>query len=254
MPKKILAISPNDSYLFRIFVLAHRLVRGVANRLLDKKYIRPRNFSNEMLRVYAPYFGGKVLNVSGWKDEDGEGGRYKSYFKKATSYFLSNIEGHKKGLGASGGEYQEIELDLLKEIPDNLKNSFDTVFNHTTLEHVYDFVPAFRRVCELSKDVVIIVVPVMQQIHNSEDFGDYWRPTTMAIAKLFKENGLEPLVMKCNDQPFAPIYCFAIASRNMAQYKDKLEKNIDFQMGAYNYGSSLKVEHLLNLIYLHQKR
>jgi hypothetical protein len=69
MPKKILAISPNDSYLFRIFVLTHRLVRGVANRLLDKKYIRPRNFSNEMLRVYAPYFGGKVLNVSGWRDE-----------------------------------------------------------------------------------------------------------------------------------------------------------------------------------------
>ena len=33
-----------------------------------------------------------MINVSGWKDEDGEGGNYKSYFIKANNYTVSNIK------------------------------------------------------------------------------------------------------------------------------------------------------------------
>jgi len=236
-----------NSILFHIMIACHRLVKGVANRILDKNYIRPRNFSNVMLRKYAPHFAGNIINVSGWKDEDGVGGWYRDYFINTMNYTVSNVGGQKKGLGSAVG-YDEIELDLLQSIPGNLKGSFDVVFNHTTLEHVYDFKSAFKSLCDLSKDVVIVVVPVMQQIHHTEDFGDYWRPTTMAIAKMFLENGLEPLVIKCNDQPFAPIYCFAIASRNSDKYKNKFEKDIDFEIGRYNYGSSLKEEHIRDLL------
>ncbi|MEX1003124.1 MAG: hypothetical protein WDZ35_13485 [Crocinitomicaceae bacterium] len=234
--------------LFQLMIACHRLVKGVANRVLDVERIRPRNFSNAMLRRYVGYFAGEIINVSGWRDEDGEGGHYIDYFKKASGYTVSNVGNQGKGFGSAGTEYKEVEIDLLKEIPKEFKETFDVVFNHTTLEHIYDFKGAFRNLCDLSRDLVIVVVPVMQQIHHTEDFGDYWRPTTMTIAKMFKENGLEPLVIKCNDQPFAPIYCFAIASKKPELYKDKFPKEIDFQMGACNYGSSLKKEFLENFL------
>ena len=237
--------------LFKILVLAHRIVKGVANRVLDKRRIRPRNFSNEMLRRYAPAFGGDIINVSGWKDEDSQGGHYRDYFTAATSYAVSNVGGQSKGFGSATG-YEEIELDLLNNLSNGVKGGFDVVFNHTTLEHIYDFCKAFKSLCELSKDVVIVVVPVMQQIHHTEDFGDYWRPTTMTIAKMFMENGLEPLVIKCNDQPFAPIYCFAIASRDPDKYRGKFAKEINFQMGSYNYGSSLNKKHMNKLLNMKQ--
>lgn len=234
--------------LFKLMLIFYRLVRGVANRVLDKKFIRPRNFSNEMLREYGKYFSGKIINVSGWKDSDGEGGFYRNYFNNVSEYLISNIEGHQKGLGSAGDKYEEIDLDLTKEIPLNLKGRFDVVFNHTTLEHIYEPQLAFCHLCELSRDIVIVVVPVMQQIHNSSDFGDYWRPTTMTIARLFLDNGFEPLIIKCNDQPFAPIYCFAVASKNPDHYKDRFIKGIDFQMGASNYGSSLKKDYIWGLL------
>jgi len=235
--------------LFTLLVFCHRLVKGVANRVLDKSFIRPRNFSNAMLRKYAPYFSGSAINVSGWRDEDGEGGHYMDYFKNSSSYTVSNVGGQGKGLGsAAQAGYSEIEVDLLVDPPADLSGKFDLVFNHTTLEHIYEFKKAFSTLCQLSRDAVVIVVPVMQQIHHTADFGDYWRPTTMLLAKLFKENGLEPLVLKCNDQPFAPIYCFAIASRHPGRYADKFPKLLDFQMGAYNYGSSLQAEHIPGIL------
>jgi len=229
-------------------IISHRLVKGVANRILDKNRIRPRNFSNVMLRKYSNYFSGNVINVSGWIDKDGQGGHYIDYFKNASSYTVSNVGDQKKGFGSIGSEYKEIEINLLKEISSEFKGAFNVVFNHTTLEHIYDFKGAFKNLCDLSNDAVIIVVPVMQQIHHTEDFGDYWRPTTMTIAKMFLDNGLEPLVIKCNDQPFAPIYCFAIGSKKPELYKEKFAKEVDFQMGAYSYGSSLKAEFIPTIL------
>ena len=235
------------NFLFHTMIFCHRLVKGVANRILDKNRIRPRNFSNAMLSKYAHFFSGDVINVSGWKDGDGEGGYYRNYFKNSSSYTISNVRGQGKGLG-SASDYNEIEIDLLGDLDAKLRGRFNVVFNHTTLEHIYDFKKAFSNLCELSSDIVIIVVPVMQQIHHTADFGDYWRPTTMTIAKMFIENGLEPLVISCNDQPFAPIYCFTIASRKPGEYLKYFDKHIDFEMGRYNYGSSLMNECVQNLI------
>lgn len=235
--------------IYKLLIYCHRLVKGVANRILDKDKIRPRNFSNAMLRRYASYFSGAVINVSGWRDEDGERGHYKNYFKNASDYTVSNVGGQGKGFGsASEAGYKEVELDLVRDIPAKFTGRYDVVFNHTTLEHIYEFKTAFSNLCKLSRDAVILVVPVMQQIHHTSDFGDYWRPTTMTIAKMFNENGFKPLVIKCNDQPFAPIYCFAVAVREPKKYTSKLKENIDFEMGKQNYGSSLRKEHIQDLI------
>src|SRR5215216_5837068 len=121
--------------LFNVMLGMHRLVRGVANRVLDEKLIRPRSYSNKLLREYAPYFSGSVLNVSGWKDADGEGGCYRTYFKNVSTYVVSNVAGQEKGFG-SASNYCEIELDLEQDLEDDLRGKFDVVFNHTTLEHV----------------------------------------------------------------------------------------------------------------------
>ena len=234
------------NFLFSFLVFLHRLVRGVANRVLPRQRIRPREFSNAMLRRYAPHFKGAIINVSGWQDEDGEGSHYRTYFTNADSYTVSNVPGQGKGLGSAGEGYEEVALDLMQDVPPELRKKFDVVFNHTTLEHIFDFRKAFATLCALSHDTVILVVPVLQQIHHTSDFGDYWRPTTMAIAKLFVEQGFEPLVISTNDQPFAPVYCFAIASKNPDRYH--VEKKLEFNMGAYNYGSSLQSEHVHALI------
>lgn len=236
------------SLQFRTMVFVHRLVRGIANRVVDRSEILPRPFSNAMLRRFAPMLSGDVLNVSGWRDEDGEGGCYFSYFQGARSYAVSNVAGQEKGLGASAAGYAEVSLDLSAPLQAQLVRAFDVVFNHTTLEHIYDFRRAFQNICEMSRDAVILVVPVMQQIHHSADFGDYWRPTTLTIDKMFRDNGFTPLILKCNDQPFAPIYCFAIAVRDPSKYADRINRELDYEMGSFNYGSSLRPEHIRGLI------
>ena len=110
------------------------------------------------------------------------------------------------------------------KVSNSLKGKFDAVFNHTTLEHVYDFQQAFRHLCELSK------ISSLLSFCNATDTSNcrFWRllaPTTMTIARLFLENGFEPLVIKCNDQPFAPVYCFAIGYAETMLIKENLQRN-----------------------------
>lgn len=227
----------------------HKCVRAISLRVLNRSLIDPRIFSNTMLRRYATIFTGRMVNVSGWDDRDKEGGYYKNYFKNASEYVITNVANTDKGLGSvTNSDTKEIELDLNKPIPSFLQRSFDVVLNHTTLEHVPDLKFSFNCLCELSRDVVILVVPVLQNIHITSTFGDYCRPTTLGVAKLFKDNGFELMVLETNDQPFSPIYCFAIGVRDSQKYKNKIEKNINFQMGRYLYGNGLKEKDLSTLL------
>ena len=43
--------------------------------------------------------------------------------------------------------------------------AFDVAYNHTTLEHIYGVHKAFANICRMTKDVVIIVLPFLQQYH-----------------------------------------------------------------------------------------
>lgn len=235
--------------LLKTLLAFHVLVRGLGNRLLPKQLTNPRIFSNTMLRKYGSAVGGAVINVSGWDDQDRQGGRYQDYFPNKTSYTISNAPTEGKGFGSvQDRSVQEIELNLLNPLPEYLHHAFDVVFNHTTLEHVFEPHIAMKNLCAMSRDTVILVVPVLQQIHHSPSYGDYWRPTTMAVAKLFLENGFEPLVIACNDQPFAPIYCFALAVRTPTKHAD-IVPSLEFNMGKYNYGSSLQEEATRGLLW-----
>lgn len=188
-----------------------------------KDQVRPRNWSNAELRKFAPLYTGKAINVSGWKDEDQTGGHYRAYFSNVNGYFISNFK------GARGQQKNESELfiDLTGDLADELRGQFQVVFNHTTLEHVYDIARAVVNLCALSQDTVILVTPFLQQVHYEPGaYGDYWRPTPMCVRKLLEDNGFEVLYQSTNDNDWYIVYVFTIASRRPGNWQGKIPASI----------------------------
>ena len=184
-----------------------------------RESVRPRNWSNAELGKFAHLYAGPVINVSGWKDEDQAGGHYRDYFSAAASYTVSNFAGTK---GVQGRE-NEVFIDLEGEAPAALTEKYQVVFNHTTLEHVYDIKKALANLCALSHDTVILVTPFLQQVHFEEGaFGDYWRPTPQCLARMLAENGFEVVYQSANDNEWYIVYVFTIATRFPARYAQQI--------------------------------
>jgi hypothetical protein len=194
------------------------------NFLLDKKFRIPRLWSNLELNKFSHKIHGSVLNVSGWKDSDKNGAVYKEYFSRASSYVVSNVLSQGKGFQ---GVDNEIVIDLEKNLDKKNYKKFDVVFNHTTLEHVFNLDKAFKNLCALSKNLVIVVVPFIQEQHFDTDFGDYWRFTPHSIHKLFEKNHFELRYINFNDQKKSSIYIFAVASskNNKGYWINKIKDN-----------------------------
>lgn len=187
---------------------------------VDRKFLIARNWSNRELRKIAGAFAGEVVNVSGWDDRDKEGGKYRTYFAQATTYSRTNYGGHNGFQGDSG----EIPLDLVADLPADLKARFDVVFNHTTLEHIFDVNKAFANLCAMSRDVVIVVVPFSQVQHESDSWGDYWRFTPSCLRKLFAANGLEVVYEAESPHKNAAVYLLFVGSRFPERYRGKLPR------------------------------
>ena len=185
---------------------------------VDRIHRLPRLWSNHELARFAAWFPGAVVNVSAWKDEDKEGRHYRDYFTAATSYTLTNYKPEMRGFQGAPGE---IFLDLAAPLAPDLIRSFDVVFNHTTLEHVFDVQAAFRNLCGMSRDVVILVVPFLQPYHGT--YGDYWRFTPLLLQRLFSEAGFTPLYMSFNSHRAAAVYLFAIASAHPERWRDRFD-------------------------------
>lgn len=185
------------------------------NLLVDRIYRLPRIWSNKELKKFAHLFKGNIANVSAWQDFDKEGKKYRDYFVNANSYTITNYKTEARGYQ---GYKNEIFLNLEKKLPQDLIRRFDTVFNHTTLEHVYNVKKAFSNLCELSNDIVILVVPFMQQYHA--DYGDYWRFTPLLIKKMFAENSYDVIYQSFNNNIMSSVYTFTIASRSPDKWKE----------------------------------
>ena len=160
-----------------------KIIKSLNEYILHYSRFRsPRLWSNKELRKYSNLFKGHVVNVSAWDDRDKEGGTYFKYFKNAKSYTLTNYETEMRGMTGAEGE---IYLDLESELDKELINKFDVVFNHTTLEHIYEVKKAMQNLALLTKDILITVVPYKQIEHTT--YGDYWRFTPSGIKKLYEE-------------------------------------------------------------------
>ena len=188
----------------------------------ERKFRRARLWSNRVLRKYAALFHGEVANVSGWKDSDKAGGFYKDYFINATKYYITNHGTHAE----NSGNEEQISLDLEKPLPTELSGRFDVVFNHTVLEHVFNIAVAFKDLCELAREAVILVVPFVQVQHSTNSYSDFWRFTPLSIEKLFKRNNYTLVISEHNNHFNAATYLLCIGIRNEAlpKYKGTFKK------------------------------
>lgn len=185
---------------------------------IDRKSRLARVWSNEELAKLAPFFDGAVVNVSAWNDGDKCGRHYRDYFTSASDYFTTNFEGDR---GIQGRE-RELELDLTGELPEDLVSRFDVVFNHTTLEHIFDVRRAFANLCDMSRDVVIVIVPFSQIQHETESWGDYWRFTPTCLREMFRIAGLEVIYESANSPRNAAIYLFFVGARTPDKWRGRL--------------------------------
>jgi hypothetical protein len=184
---------------------------------VDKKFRAARIWSNRVLKTIAPHCKGDVINVSAWKDEDKEGDHYKNYFSNASSYVISNYKSEARGFQ---GVENEFFLDLTIDLAPELHSKFDVVYNHTSLEHIFEVDKAFQNLCLMSKDLVIVVVPFMQEMHG--DYGDYWRFTPLCLSRLYKKNNTEMIYCNFNNEPNTSVYILAVGSKNPAKWKNVL--------------------------------
>ena len=183
--------------------------------LIERRYRLPRVWSNRELRKIAPLCSGRVINVSGWEDRDKEGGFYREYFVNAKNYTVSNYSGFRGFQGKEG----EVELDLSQSLPAGLEKQYDVVFNHTTLEHIFEINTAIHNLCALSRDLVIVVVPVAQAQHGSESWHDYWRFTPTCMREYFQREGMTVLHEAVNRHRNSGIYLLTVATYSPQKWK-----------------------------------
>ncbi|MFC1878385.1 hypothetical protein ACFLZW_00590 [Chloroflexota bacterium] len=180
----------------------------------------PRIWSNEVLKQISPLFSGDIINVSGWDDRDKQGGKYINYFPNSNNYSISNYYGE-RGIDDAKSETNYL-IDLSTPISDRFYRKYDVVFNHTTLEHVFELNIAIQNLCQMSRDIVIVIVPFIQEIHYTDSYGDYWRFTPMGLRRAFKDNGLEVIYETYNQHQFTGIYLFFVASRFPTKWQGEM--------------------------------
>ncbi len=189
---------------------------------IDRKFRLARIWSNKELKKISMLFEGNVINVSSGENIDKEGSTYDKYFLNAKEFWLSNYcPGAFRGFE---GRPNELLIDLTQKLDSSLERKFDVVFNHTTLEHVFDIFTAFKNLCLLSNDIVIIVVPFAQEQHENEGYEDYWRLTPTCIRKLFELNEMEVIYEATNKDFNAATYLFFVASKNPEKWILKMPK------------------------------
>ncbi len=202
----------------RWLAFARRMLVNTGRRRFPE--MEPRRWSNTTLRKISPLFTGDVVNVSGWKDQDKQGGTYKTYFTSANRYSITNYWGTS---APDDGIEGSLFLDLTGELPPELEKSHDVAFCHTVLEHVADIEASFRNLARITRDVLIVIVPFMQDEHFSPGlYGDYWRFTPHGLSRLFEINGMTTVSMQYNSNPWYPIYLLGVGAFNPERWKDRM--------------------------------
>lgn len=186
----------------------------------DRRFRTARIWSNDELRKMGHLYQGDVVNVSAGENVDKEGSTYDKYFPNAGKFFMTNYSpGSFRGYE---GRENEFLVDLEGDLPEELHQRFDVVFNHTTLEHIYHVQKAFANICSMSRDTVILVVPFAQVEHYSEGFGDYWRHTPQGMRRMFSDNGFEVVYESESSHTDAAVYLFFVGSKSPDKWQGLL--------------------------------
>lgn len=184
----------------------------------DPRDRRARLWSNDVIAAVGKVASGEVVNVSAWKDSDKNGSLYRDYFPNARTYARTNWGGL-----ISDPDATEYWLDLGEPLPENLRGSFDLVFNHTTLEHVFNMNQAVQNLCEMSRDAVLVVVPFSQREHG-QDYGDYWRFTGASLRQMFQSHGLEEVFIVQSPYRYSAVYLVGLFARQPSAWSTLKEE------------------------------
>lgn len=206
-----------------------------------------RQWSNDQMRLVAPRLRGcrSIVNVSGWRDADKEGGFYREYFPWATRYELTNHpKDLKKGVETGAG----IPLDLDEGMPDGLAGTFDLAINHTVLEHVRHPWRAFASICSLASRAVLTVVPFKQALHfEPGNFGDYHRFTPLAMRDLHTANGMTVVYEACS-RPGNSVYLFYIGVRRPEEFAESAPELLSLEQLNHRLGDLSATDLALRLV------
>lgn len=187
------------------------------------KFRAARIWSNVELRKFAHMFTGAVANISAANDEDKEGCFYRDYFSRADKYITTNLQNSGK---------TDYVLNLEQPLLDSMRNICECAFNHTTLEHIYECRNAFANICKISSDVVIVVVPYIQQMHGTQSqYFDFWRFTPYTMQNMYAENGLNLRYCSANGAEQTSIYLFCIGYRN-SKWDNLIPERMDVVLDA----------------------
>jgi hypothetical protein len=142
--------------------------------------------------------------------------------RASPGYSITNYRGDRGSQGSEG----EIFLDLEVPLPPDLEGRFDFVFNHTTLEHVFDFRHAFSNLCLMSRDAVILVLPWAQVAHPNPSFGDFWRFSPEAVRRLFEVEGFTPVYVSGSPMRNASVYVLGLGVRDPSRWIGRLPQAV----------------------------
>lgn len=194
--------------------------------MFDYRRFHPRYWSNDRLREIGSALRGcsSMINVSGWRDGDKEGGRYRDYFPSMGTYSVSNHPGD-SAKGVQQGT--DLSLDLDSDLAPHLVGSYDVVLNHTVLEHVPRPWFAIDVMAQMARKAVITVVPFKQPLHYSPgNFGDFYRFTPMAMRSSFERAGMH-VVHESASAGVDTIYLLHVAVRDELTLDTRAHATLD---------------------------
>ncbi len=117
-----------------------------------------RKETNAIVRAWARDITGDVLSIGSAGDSDKQGGFYRQYFSKASSYTTSEVE-YESGC--------DLTLDA-RHMPEVRDSSYHCVFCSGVLEHVDRYQDAISEMWRILKPggVLLLGVPFMQPEHR----------------------------------------------------------------------------------------
>ena len=168
---------------------SHRILEQATN--LD-------HYNRWIISIFKTYFGKNILEVG-----SGLGG-LSQYFPK-TDVTLSDLRSDYFKYLKKRFDYKTLKLNIEKESPEELLNSFDTIFSSNVFEHIKNDESALNNCFKLLKSNgnLLLFVPSRPEIYGSLDkaMGHYRRYTKEELAKKAKQAGFKITKIKYVNLP-----------------------------------------------------
>ena len=156
------------------------------------------HYNRWVISIFKTYFGKNILEVG-----SGLGG-LSQYFPK-TDITLSDLRSDYFKYLKKRFDYKTLKLNIEKESPEELLNSFDTIFSSNVFEHIKNDESALNNCFKLLKSNgnLLLFVPSRPEIYGNLDkaMGHYRRYTKEELTKKAKQAGFKIIKIKYVNLP-----------------------------------------------------